>query len=315
MSTHRVDLAWGVGARQQHNPERDNARFGTHVRKTQLPFPARSFCSRDASESAADGAVNELTNGAGIQFPQEKTLSKRLAHDGRTGIWQSHPSQQDRRRSRRDRCRPPRVHAARRLALTGIVAWAAAQYGLYQAIADTPFLWVVLLAPLGIALLLGFGFEGLSSRTAQAMFWIYAALMGLSLAGIFLVYTNESIARVFFITAATFAAMSLYGYTTGSDPSGVGSFLFMGLVGILIAGLVNIFLQSPALHFALSVIGVVVLVGLTAYDTQRIKEFYWEGDDEEAAAKKAVFGALALYLDFVNLFLHLLQFLGQRNED
>ncbi|HKF74273.1 MAG TPA: Bax inhibitor-1/YccA family protein, partial [Stellaceae bacterium] len=149
---------------------------------------------------------------------------------------------------------------------------------------------------------------------AQTTFWIYAGSVGLSLAGIFLVYTGMSIASTFFITAAMFLGTSLYGYTTGRDLSGVGSFMFMGLIGIIIAGLVNIFLASPALQFAISVIGVVVFTGLTAWDTQRIKEMYTEQDDGTIAGKKAIMGALALYLDFLNLFLFMLQFMGQRRD-
>jgi FtsH-binding integral membrane protein len=198
------------------------------------------------------------------------------------------------------------------LALTGIVAWVAANYGFYQAIAGTPIFWLVLLAPLGLVFALSFGIERMKPGTAQALFWVYSGLMGLSLAGIFLIYTNASIARVFFITGGTFAAMSLYGYTTRTDLSRFGSFLIMGLIGIVIASLVNIFIASSALHFAISVIGVLVFVGLTAYDTQQIKEMYWEGDASGVATKKAVMGALRLYLDFINLFLLLLQFFGQR---
>jgi hypothetical protein len=148
----------------------------------------------------------------------------------------------------------------------------------------------------------------------MVLFWIYAAVMGLSLGGIFLVFTGTSIARVFFITAATFGAMSLYGFTTRSDLQGFGSFLLMGLIGIVIASLVNIFLESSALQFAISIIGVIVFVGLTAYDTQRIKQMYLESDSEELAGKKAVLGALALYLDFINLFMLLLQLFGQRRQ-
>jgi FtsH-binding integral membrane protein len=139
--------------------------------------------------------------------------------------------------------------------------------------------------------------------------------MGLSLGSIFLVFTGTSIARVFFITAATYGAMSIYGYTTKSDLSGFGSFLLMGLIGIVIASIVNIFIGSTALQFAISVIGVIVFVGLTAYDTQRIKEMYLESDTGETAAKKAVLGALALYLDFINLFMMLLQLFGQRRQN
>ena len=200
------------------------------------------------------------------------------------------------------------------LALTGIVAYAAAASGFYQAIAGTALLWIVMLAPLGFVLALSFGIERMSAGTAIVLFWIYAAVMGLSLGGIFLVFTGTSIARVFFITAATFGAMSLYGFTTRSDLQGFGSFLLMGLIGIVIASLVNIFLESSALQFAISIIGVIVFVGLTAYDTQRIKQMYLESDSEELAGKKAVLGALALYLDFINLFMLLLQLFGQRRQ-
>src|ERR1700716_57175 len=201
------------------------------------------------------------------------------------------------------------------LALTGIVAYAAAASGFYQAIADTPLIWIVMLAPLGFVLALSFGIQRMSAGTAMLLFWIYAAVMGLSLGGIFLVYTGTSIARVFFITAATFGAMSLYGYTTTTDLSNFGSFLLMGLIGIVIASIVNIFIGSSALQFAISIIGVIVFVGLTAYDTQRIKEMYLESDTVEVAGKKAVLGALALYLDFINLFMLLLQLFGQRRQN
>ncbi len=138
--------------------------------------------------------------------------------------------------------------------------------------------------------------------------------MGVSLGGIFLVYTGVSIAETFFITAAMFLGMSLYGYTTGRDLTQFGSFLFMGLIGIVVAGLVNIFLASPALQFGISLVGVIVFTGLTAWDTQRIKEMYFAGDDTAVAGKKAIMGALALYLDFLNLFMMLLQFMGQRRD-
>ena len=200
------------------------------------------------------------------------------------------------------------------LALTGIVAYAAAASGFYQAIADTPLIWIVMLAPLGFVLALSFGIQRMSAGTAMLLFWIYAAVMGLSLGGIFLVFTGTSIARVFFITAATFGAMSLYGYTTRTDLSNFGSFLLMGLIGIVIASIVNIFIGSSALQFAISIIGVIVFVGLTAYDTQRIKEMYLDSDTVEVAGKKAVLGALALYLDFINLFMLLLQLFGQRRQ-
>jgi FtsH-binding integral membrane protein len=201
------------------------------------------------------------------------------------------------------------------LVLTGIVAYAAAASGFYQTIADTGLIWIVVLAPLGFVLALSFGIQRMSAETAMVLFWIYAAIMGLSLGSIFLVFTGTSIARVFFITAATYGAMSLYGYTTRSDLSGFGSFLFMGLIGIVIASLVNIFVGSSALQFAISIIGVIVFVSLTAYDTQRIKQIYLESDTAEIAGKKAVLGALALYLDFINLFMMLLQLFGQRRQN
>jgi FtsH-binding integral membrane protein len=201
------------------------------------------------------------------------------------------------------------------LALTGLVAYLAAASGFYQSIAATPLIWLVMLAPLGFVLVLSFGIQRMAAGTAMLLFWLYAAVMGLSLGGIFLVFTGESIARAFFITAATFGAMSLYGYTTRSDLSRFGSFLMMGLIGIVIASLVNIFLGSSALQLAISIIGVIVFVGLTAYDAQRIKEMYLESDTGEIAGKKAVLGALALYLDFINLFMILLQLFGQRRDN
>jgi len=201
------------------------------------------------------------------------------------------------------------------LALTGLVAYGAAETGLYAALVKTPLLfWGVVLAPLALVLLLSFRIEKMSLGAAQASFWAYAGLVGLSLSGIFLIYTGTSIARTFFITAATFLAMSLYGYTTRTDLSRFGSFLLMGLIGIIIASLVNIFLASSALQLAISVIGVIVFVGLTAYDTQRIKEIYLESDTTVIAGKKAIMGALALYLDFLNLFVLLLQLSGDRRQ-
>jgi len=200
------------------------------------------------------------------------------------------------------------------LALTGIVEYIFAASGWYAQIAHTPLIWVVMLAPLGLVLLLSFGVNRMSAASAQGVFWLYAGLMGISMASIFLVFTGASIARVFFITAGTFAAMSLYGYTTRRDLSQFGSFLFMGLIGIVIASLVNIFVASSALQFAISVIGVIVFTGLTAWDTQQIKEMYYEGDYGEVASKKAVMGALRLYLDFINLFMMLLQLMGARRD-
>ncbi len=179
----------------------------------------------------------------------------------------------------------------------------------------SPLKWLVMLAPLAAVFFLSFRIERMSVSAAQITFWVYAGLVGVSLATIFLVYTHESIVRVFFITAASFGALSLYGYTTQRDLSGMGSFLMMGLFGIIIASLVNIFLGSTMLQFIVSVVGVLVFAGLTAYDTQRIKEMYFAGDDTAVMGKKAIMGALALYLDFINLFMMLLQLFGNRGND
>ena len=176
----------------------------------------------------------------------------------------------------------------------------------------SPLKWVVMLAPLGFVFYLSAKIKKMSVSSAQITFWIFSAIMGLSLASIFIVYTQASIARVFFISSGTFAAMSLYGYTTKKDLTKLGGFLFMGLIGIIIASLVNLFFQSSALHFAISVIGVLVFVGLTAYDTQSIKNMYYAGDSESVGGKKALMGALRLYLDFINLFIMLLLLFGQR---
>ena len=199
------------------------------------------------------------------------------------------------------------------LTLTGTVAYVAAESGLYTSLTKMPLLlWGVVLAPLALVFFLSFRIGKMSLASAQAAFWGYAALMGLSLAGIFLVYTGTSINRTFFITAATFLSMSVYGYATRRDLSSLGSFFGMGLVGVIIASLVNIFLASSALQFAISLIGVVVFVGLTAYDTQRIRDIYLGSDGAETTGKKAIMGALTLYLDFLNLFVLLLQLTGQR---
>jgi len=197
--------------------------------------------------------------------------------------------------------------------LTGLVAyWVSQTPAIYEPIFNSGLVWVAMLAPVGLVLLLSFGINRMSAGTAQLVFWAYAALNGVALATIFLVYPMGDIARVFFISAATFGALSLYGYTTPRSLSAWGSFLFMGLVGVFIAVIVNIFLQSSALDFAISVIGVLVFAGLTAYDTQQIKEMYLEGDDSQTMGKKAIMGALRLYLDFINLFLMLLRLLGNR---
>ncbi len=177
----------------------------------------------------------------------------------------------------------------------------------------SPLKWVVIFAPLALVFLLSFRIDKMSVAAAQATFWIYAALVGLSLSVIFLVYTGQSITQVFFVTAASFGALSLYGYTTQRDLSAFGAFLVMGLFGVIIASLVNLFLQSSMLQTIVSIVGVLVFAGLTAWDTQRIKEMYFEADDEVVAGRKAVMGALALYLDFINLFMMLLQLFGRRD--
>ncbi|WP_160007916.1 Bax inhibitor-1/YccA family protein [Rhizobium sp. 18055] len=180
------------------------------------------------------------------------------------------------------------------------------------AIYDSPLRWVVMLAPLGLVFFLSYRINKMSVSAAQTTFAVYAALMGLSLSSILLVYTGQSVAQTFFVTAASFGALSLYGYTTKRDLSAMGSFLMMGLFGLIIASIVNIFLASSAMQFAISAIGVLIFAGLTAYDTQRIKEMYLENDDATTAGRKAIMGALTLYLDFINLFMFLLQFMGNR---
>ena len=201
------------------------------------------------------------------------------------------------------------------LVATGAIAMlVASNSALMAAIFGTPLKWVAMLAPLAFIMVLSFGIHKLSFATAQLVFWGFCAAMGVSMASIFLVFTGSSIALTFFVTASTFLAMSLYGYTTKADLSKMGSFLMMGVLGLVIASLVNIFMQSSALQFAISAIGVLVFTGLTAYDTQRLKEEYAEYYDRESSGKLALMGALTLYLDFVNLFQFLLHFLGQRDE-
>ncbi len=181
-----------------------------------------------------------------------------------------------------------------------------------QTLYGSPLRWVVMLAPLGMVFYLSARINSMSTSAAQTAFWVFAGLMGLSLSSIFLVYTAQSIVQTFFITAAAFGALSLWGYTTKRDLTGMGTFLVMGVFGLIIAMVVNIFLQSPAMQFAISAIGVVIFAGLTAYDTQQIKEMYYENDSSEVSGRKAIMGALRLYLDFINLFTFLLQFLGNR---
>ena len=172
--------------------------------------------------------------------------------------------------------------------------------------------WLVMLAPLGIVFYMSFGINKMSASKAQTTFWVFAGLMGLSLSSILLVYTGMSVTRVFFICSATFGAMSIYGYTTKRDLTKLGSFLMMGLIGIIIASIVNIFMQSSMMYFVISILGVLIFVGLTAYDTQKIKNMYAASDTGEIMGKKAVMGALTLYLDFINLFIMLLRLFGQR---
>ena len=206
------------------------------------------------------------------------------------------------------------------LALTGVIAHLTSimafdfktntMTAFGNAIYGSPLAFIIMLAPLGFIIALNMGIARMKESTVQVLFWAFAAVMGLSLSSIFIQYTGESVARVFFISAGAFGALSLYGYTTKKDLTGWGSFLFIGLIGILIASIVNIFVASSALQFGISVIGVLVFAGLTAYDTQRIKAMYFDNSGQEG--KKAIMGALTLYLDFINLFIMLIQLFGQR---
>jgi len=203
------------------------------------------------------------------------------------------------------------------VALTGVASWALYQYVLAdpafgRTLFGTPLYLVLLFAPLALVMFISFRIQHLSVSAARTLFFFYAALLGISLTPIFMAYTHTSIARVFFISAASFGALSLWGYTTQRDLTGMGSFLFMGLIGIIIASLVNLFLQSSAMAFVISIVGVLVFAGLTAYDTQKIKEMYSPMDDGTIAGRKAVMGALTLYLDFINLFLMMLRLFGDR---
>jgi len=203
------------------------------------------------------------------------------------------------------------------LGITGVVAWLfanafVAQNPLVVSLMQPPMAYLVMFAPLGIILWMSFGINRMSARTSQNLFWVLAACYGISLASIFLVYTGATIARVFFIAASMFLAMSIWGYTTKRSLARMGSFLMMGLIGLIIASIVNIFLGSSALQFAMSIIGVIIFAGLTAYDTQVIKEIYVENENSEDASKKAVMGALKLYLDLLLLFQYLLMLFGNR---
>lgn len=199
------------------------------------------------------------------------------------------------------------------LSLTGVVSYITAHTALLRIVFTPPLSWIVLLAPLFFVLYFGARIWSISPEKARNYLWIYSVLMGLSLSMIFVVYTGASIVRTFFIAGATFGAMSLYGYTTKKDLTGFGSFLIMGLIGLIIASLVNIFLKSPGLEFTLSIIGVLIFTGLTAYDVQKIKRTYdYVGVNSDTKEKVAIIGALNLYLDFINLFLYLLRFMGNR---
>ena len=197
--------------------------------------------------------------------------------------------------------------------LTGIVALLAFTSGMAAVIFTGGILrWIVALSPLAIVFAMSFGANRFSTGTLQLMFWSFATLMGLSLSSVFLVYTGGSIATTFFATAGAFAGLSLFGYTTKKDLSGFGSFLILGVIGLIVAMVINIFLQSPAFHYAISFIGVLIFAGLTAYDTQRLKQEYAHLRGTEFAGKAVVLGALSLYLDFINMFQFLLSFLGNR---
>jgi uncharacterized protein len=208
------------------------------------------------------------------------------------------------------------------LAITG-----AAAYGTFHAAVDaagaltpfgnaifvSPLKWALILAPLAMVMFLSFRIEKMSVSAAQTTFWAYAALVGVSFGSLGLIYTAGSIAQVFFITAGAFGALSLFGYTTKRDLTGLGSFLFMGLIGLIIASLVNLYFQNGMMSLILSAVSVLIFTGLTAYDTQQIKEMYYEADDVATIGRKAIMGALRLYLDFINLFLSLLRLFGNRN--
>jgi len=208
-------------------------------------------------------------------------------------------------------------HMTTALLLTGFFAyamkWAVLNVaGLGQVVYGSPLQWVVMLAPLGMVFWLSARMHAMSASKARNMFYVYGALMGISLASILFVYTGASVARAFFITAGAFAGLSLYGYTTKRSLSGFGSFLVIGVFGLIIASIVNIFLGSTQLEFVISVAGVLIFAGLTAWDTQRIKSMYMAGDSADVAAKKSIFGALTLYLDFINMFLFILRLFGNR---
>jgi FtsH-binding integral membrane protein len=196
--------------------------------------------------------------------------------------------------------------------LTGIVAMLFANSGLAAQVMATPLRWLIVLAPLGFVMAMSFGLNRMSTGTLQALFWSFAVAMGLSMSTIFLVYTGMSIAQTFFAVSAGFAGLSLWGYTTKKDLTGWGTFLIMGVVGLLVAMVINLFLQSPAMMLVISALGVLIFAGLTAYDTQKIKSMYAYVAGTDMMGKTVVMGALNLYLDFINMFMFLLSFMGDR---
>jgi FtsH-binding integral membrane protein len=206
------------------------------------------------------------------------------------------------------------------LLLTAIVSYAVSLLSIQDGqltnlgnmLFNSPLKWVVLLAPLGIVFFLSFRVHAMSFAAAQTTFWVYAALNGIALATIFMVYSPMAILKTFLVTSIMFGGMSIYGYTTKRDLTGIGNFLIMGVWGLLVAGIVNIFMQSPAIDFAVSAIAVLIFTGLTAYDTQKLKEVYYEVNGSEMVGKASIMGALTLYLDFINIFIHLLRLFGNR---
>ncbi|MEO6717882.1 MAG: Bax inhibitor-1/YccA family protein [Novosphingobium sp.] len=196
--------------------------------------------------------------------------------------------------------------------LSGVIAMLFANSGMAAQVMATPVRWLIMLAPLGFVMAMSFGLNRMATSTLQALFWGFCTVMGLSMSTIFLVYTGSSIATTFFATAGAFAGLSLVGYTTKRDLSAMGSFMAMGVIGILIAMVINLFLHSTGLQLAISVLGVLIFAGLTAWDTQRLKQEYRMVAGTEYAAKSVVMGALSLYLDFINMFQFLLSFMGDR---
>lgn len=203
-------------------------------------------------------------------------------------------------------------HMGLGLAISGLISFfIGTNEVLYQTLMTGPLAWLFILSPLAIILVMAFGAEKLSTAATTILYYVYAALMGVSLSSIFVIYQLGSVFQVFLITAVMFGSMSLYGYTTKRDLTSMGGFLLMGLIGLIVASLVNLFMQNPMFDLVISAIGVLIFVGLTAYDTQKIKDMYYYADDS-VREKMAVHGALALYLDFINLMLHLLRLFGQR---